>query len=177
MLKPILVIAGILIVLILAGLAGWVWLQPTMLHLERKGGVDAPPDVVFDVASNLRTWPTWWKSGELAGKGKTIPGGPEEGAGQLLKIDVPGAPITLVSKRLDPNKEVDIDIMASDYVYKMAIKLEPNAGGTTMLMTIDREMTYGEKVFEHLGGGLSKLFGARMATGMTEMRVAAEAKK
>jgi len=76
----------IAVVLLIAGFAGVVALQPSEFHVERKATIAAPPAAVFAHVDDLHKWEAWspWAKldpnakvgyeGAPAGKRATAPG-------------------------------------------------------------------------------------------------------
>lgn len=177
--RALLVLIGIVLVVALGIFAGWVYFQPDELKVEKKLGMNAPPEVVYQTASALRQWPEWWKSGKIADKAKLIPGGNEEGSGQSLTIDIPGAPIVLTTKAMERPSDIKMTVVVDQYTFNLTIRIDPSKDGSAVTMRMARAapgLTFAEKLGEALGSQISKTIASRLNSCLNEMRQAVESK-
>jgi hypothetical protein len=80
MLKKIL----ITIVVLVAGFAGYVALQPPELHIERTATIAAPPSAIFPHVNELKAWDAWSPWAKLDPNAKATFEGPASGNGAVF---------------------------------------------------------------------------------------------
>ena len=80
MLKKIL----IAIVVLVAGFAGYVAMQPSEFHVERTATIAAPPANVFQHVDDLHKWDAWSPWAKLDPNAKTTFEGPASGNGAVF---------------------------------------------------------------------------------------------
>src|ERR1044072_6930095 len=74
----------IAIVVLVAGFAGYVALQPPELRIERTATIAAPPSAVFPHVKELKAWDAWSPWAKIAPTAKVTFEGPAAGNGAVF---------------------------------------------------------------------------------------------
>ena len=178
MIKKILIV----LVLAVAGFAGYVAMLPDAFLLTRSTVIAAPPEAVFANLEDFRKWEAWspWAkrdpkatatfSGEAKGKGAVFnwSGNSEVGEGRMTIMQ--SRPAQGLSIKLDFTKPFPA---SNDVVFL----LKPEAGGTKVTWSMSGRQTYVEKAICTLFGGIERMVGPDYEKGLANLKAVTEGKK
>lgn len=174
------VLIGLLVLLAVAGagLAGYVWLQPSGWKVEKSQKTSAPPAKVYGVVSDLRGWADWWKSAGIGGSLSKFAVSPKEGIGANLTIEIPGAPVRveLIELKAPDAAIFEVDPSPSDGQHRFRLKLavRPDGDGSVVTATMDRQLSFTEKLLDTTTGAISKTANSRLPKLLEDLKTAAE---
>jgi hypothetical protein len=174
MLKWILVILLVLV----AGFAGYVALQPDELLIQRQATISAAPDQVFTQVNDLKKWDAWspWAKldpnakvgfeGPEAGKDAvfTWSGNDQIGEGRMTIVD--SRPAELVDIKLDFTKPFE-NTSKSTFAFK------PDANQTVVTWSMGGHQNFLEKAMCIVFNG-KKMLGDEMDKGLANLKAVAE---
>jgi carbon monoxide dehydrogenase subunit G len=171
----------IAVVLLIAGFAGVVALQPSEFHVERKATIAAPPAAVFAHVDDLHKWEAWspWAKldpnakvgyeGAPAGKGAafTWVGNDKVGEGRM----------TIVESR--PAEFVDIKVDFTrpfEGTNSSAFTFKPAGDGTEVTWTMSGHQNFVAKAMCLVLNG-KKMIGDQLDNGLAQLKAVAERPK
>jgi hypothetical protein len=177
MLKKIL----ILLFLGIAGLAGYVALQPDNFRIERRMTVDAPPQEVFTQVNDFHKWDDWSPWAKLDPDATVAFEGPRAGQGAMFKWagndKVGQGTMTLVTSKPGEFVRVDVEFVkpfegksTSEFTFR------PQGDRTQVTWTSYGPMTYLSKAM-CLIMNMEKVLGPDMEKGLVQMKAVAEGRK
>lgn len=168
---------GFLIVLI-AGFAGYVALQPDVMHVERQTTVAAAPNAVFDNVNALKKWDAWSPWAKLDPNAKVGFEGPAEGHDAVFtwsgNDQVGEGKMTIVESR--PSELVDIRV---DFTKpfagtsKSTFAFKPEANQTVVTWSTSGKQNFLEKAMCIVFNG-KKMIGDQMEKGLANLKAVAE---
>jgi uncharacterized protein YndB with AHSA1/START domain len=178
MVKKLLLAAVVLI----AGFAGYVALQPAQFRLIRSTVIAAPPAAVFEHINDLHKWDAWspWAkrdpkaklthSGAPAGKGAVLSwaGNRDVGAGSMTIVD--SRPAEAVAIRLDFTEPFN---GTSDATFA----LKPEGAGTRVEWSLTGRQGFFERAICTVMGGMERILGPDYEKGLASLKAVAEAGK
>jgi uncharacterized protein YndB with AHSA1/START domain len=176
MLKKILIV----LVLLIAGFAAVVALQPSEFHVERTATVAAPPASVFAHVDDLHKWEAWspWakldpaakvaQEGAPAGKGAgfTWSGNDKVGEGRM----------TIVESRTAELVDIKVDFTRPFAGTNMStFTFKPAGDGTAVTWSMSGHQNFLEKAVCLVMNG-KKMIGDQLVQGLAQLKTAAEKK-
>ena len=178
MLKKIL----IALVIIVAGLALVIALQPATFRVTRTATIAAAPADVFALVNDFHNWDAWSPWAKLDPAMKTSFAGSPSGQGAVYSwvgnSDVGEGSMTITDSQ--PANRVNIKLefikpfaSVADNLFEFA----PAADGTTVTWTMSGDNDFLSKAFCLFTGGMDKMIGPDFEKGLAQMKAAAEAKK
>jgi len=165
------VVFGIAVVLVLAAM------QPDQFRVQRSAAINAPPEKIFPLISDLKAWTAWSPfekdaamkrtySPSTSGKGAAYAwdGNSQVGAGNVLITDAP-AP-SRVSLNLNMVRPLEVH-NAVDFT------LTPAGESTTVTWAMRGEVPYFAKVI-HVFMNMDKMVGGEFEKGLANIKAIAE---
>jgi uncharacterized protein YndB with AHSA1/START domain len=176
MLKKILIAA----VLLIAGFAVVVALQPSQFHVERTATIVAPPSVVFAHIDDLHKWEAWspWAKldpaakvgydGAAAGKGAafTWAGNDKVGEGRMTIVE--SRPAELVDIKVDFTRPFE-------GTNSSTFTLKPAGDGTAVTWSMSGHQNFFAKAMCLVMNG-KKMIGDQLGQGLAQLKAVAEKK-
>lgn len=178
MLKKIL----IALVIVVAGLAVVIALQPSEFSVRRTATIAAAPAEVFSHVNDFHNWDAWSPWAKLDPKSKVAFEGSSSGQGAVFKWsgndDVGEGSMTIVASQ--PAKQVRIKLAfvrpfgsTADTVFDFA----PAGAGTTVTWTMSgRNDNFIAKAFCLVMGGPDRMVGPDFDRGLAQMKAVVEKK-
>lgn len=172
----------IVVVLAIAGFAGYVATLPDAYQLARSTVIAAPPETVFANLEDFRRWEAWspWAKRDPTAKA-TFTGEPKgQGAvfGWAGNGDVGEGRMTITQSRPTTGLNIKLDFIkpfpnSSDVVFL----LKPESGGTKVTWSMSGRQTFFEKAVCALFGGLERMVGPDYEQGLANLKAVSEGKK
>ena len=165
----------------LAGLAGFIASRPSGFRIARSRTLSAPPDVVYAHVSDFSKWPQWspWEkldptmtrdiAGAPAGTGATYywKGNSEVGEGRMTITDtVPAKSVTIRLEFLKPFEATNTTVF----------EFAPSGTGTNVTWTMSGHNNFVSKVF-CVFMNMDKMVGGDFERGLSNLDQATAAKK
>ena len=177
MLKKIL----ILLILGIAGLAGYVALQPDNFRIERRMTVDAPPQEVFAQVNDFHKWDDWSPWAKLDPDATVAFDGPRAGQGAVFRWSgndkIGQGTMTLVTSKPGEFVRVDVEFVkpfegksTSEFTFR------PQGDRTQVTWTSHGPMNFLSKAM-CLIMNMEKMLGPDMEKGLVQMKAVAEGRK
>lgn len=170
-------IIGILLVLI-AGFAGYVALQPDVLHIERQTTIAAAPAVVFDNVNSLKKWDAWSPWAKLDPNAKMSFEGPAEGNNAVFawsgNDQIGEGKMTIVDSRPAELVDVRVDfIKPFENTSSSKFEFKPEANQTLVTWSMGGKQNFLEKAMCIVFNG-KKMLGDEMDKGLANLKAVAE---
>jgi uncharacterized protein YndB with AHSA1/START domain len=174
MLKKIL----IALVVVIAGFAGYVALQPSHFHVERTATIAAPPANVFGHVNDLHKWEAWspWAKldpkakigfeGAPAGKGAALAWSGNDKVGEGRMVVAESQPNELVSIKVDFTRPFQ-GSNKSEFAFK------PDGNKTAVTWSMSGHQTFVEKAMCIVMNG-KKMIGDQLEDGLGKLKTVAE---
>jgi hypothetical protein len=170
-----------LLVIVIAGLAGFVALQPDTFRIERRMLVDAAPLDVFAQVNNFHRWEDWSPWAKLDPDAKVAFEGPPAGPGAIFKWagndKIGQGTMTLVENKPGEFVRVDVEFVkpfegknASEFTFR------PQGDRTLVTWTSTGPMTFMTKAM-CLIWNMEKVLGPDMEKGLVQMKALAEGRR
>ena len=171
----------IALVVLIAGFAVVVAMQPSDFKVERTATIDAPAAKVFPHVNDLHKWDAWSPWAKLDPKAKVAFEGPEAGkdaamswagnsavgAGQMTIVE--SRPDDLVSLKVDFTEPME-GTSTSEFAFK------PGGQSTSVTWTMASRHDFIGKAMCLIMNG-KKMIGDEMDKGLTQLKAVAEAGK
>lgn len=170
---------GIVIILLVAGLAGYIATRPSAFSVQRSAAVNAPRNVVFAQVTDFHQWAAWspWEkldpemkktfSGPPSGTGAVYgwSGNDQVGEGRMTITDVkPGEQITIKLEFIKPFPSTNDAIFA----------FTPTDAGTTVTWTMRGQADFVAKAFSMIKD-MDELVGSDFERGLAQLKTVSEA--
>lgn len=170
-----------LLMLVVAGLAGFVALQPDTFRIERRMLVDAAPQDVFAQVNDFHRWDGWSPWARLDPDAKVAFEGPPAGPGAIFKWAgddrIGQGTMTLVESK--PGEFVRVDVeFAKPFEGKNTSEFtfRPQGDRTQVTWTSTGPMTFMSKAL-CLIRNMEKVLGPDMEKGLVQMKAVAEGRR
>lgn len=171
----------ILLVVVIAGLAGYVALQPDNFRIERRMTVDAPPLQVFAQVNDFHKWDDWSPWAKLDPDATVAFEGPRAGQGAVFKWagndKVGQGTMTLVASKPGEFIRVDVEFVkpfegksTSEFIFR------PQGDRTQVTWTSYGPMTFLTKAM-CLIMNMEQMLGPDMEKGLVQMKAVAEGRR
>jgi uncharacterized protein YndB with AHSA1/START domain len=171
-------IIGIVIVVIIAGVLGLAATKPDTFRVQRSAGIKAPPEKVFALINDFKTWTAWspWEKKDpgtkrtygpvSAGKGATYAweGNKDVGQGSME-----------ITQAVAPSKvDLKLDFLKPFEAHNtVAFTLEPKGDITNVLWSMEGPTPYFAKII-HVFLDMDKMVGNDFETGLANLKAIAE---
>jgi uncharacterized protein YndB with AHSA1/START domain len=169
---------AIVVLVLIAALLGYAATKPDTFRVQRAASIKAPPEKIFPLISDFKSWSAWspWEkldpamkrthSGPASGKGAVYEwaGNKEVGAGRMEIVEA--SPPSRVKIQLDFAQPFEAHNFAE-------FTLEPKGDATTVIWAMYGPNTYVSKlmsVFFSMDG----MIGGYFETGLANLKAAAE---
>lgn len=174
MLKTILLV----VVVLLAVLAGVVAMQPPEYQLTRSAAINAPSNVVFDQINDFRKWEAWSPWGKLDPNMKTTYAGPASGVGATYSWigndDVGEGVMRIVESRPGEYVRIRLEFISPfPSVADNEFTLKPEGGGTGVTWRMSGQNGFIGKAM-CLVQSMDKLIGPDFEKGLAQLKTVAE---
>jgi hypothetical protein len=175
MLRTILII----LVVLIAGFAGVVAMQPSEFKVERTATINAPAAAVFPHVNDLHKWDAWspWAKldpnakvgfeGPQAGKDAVFTWSGNDSIGEGRMTIVESRPADLVSIKVDFTRPF-AGTSTSEFAFK------PDGNGTAVTWTMSEHHDFIAKAMCLIMNG-QKMMGGEMEKGLAQLKSVAEA--
>ena len=171
----------ILLVIVIAGLAGYVALQPDNFRIERRMTVNAPPQEVFAQVNDFHKWDDWSPWARLDPDAIVAFEGPRAGQGAVFKWagnhKIGQGTMTLVASKPGEFVRVDVEFVkpfegksTSEFTFR------PQGVRTQVTWTSYGPMTFLSKAM-CLIMNMEKVLGPDMEKGLVQMKAVAEGRR
>ena len=167
-----------LLILVIAGLAGYVALQPDNFRIERRMTVDAAPQEVFAQVNDFHKWDDWSPWAKLDPDATVAFEGPRAGQGAVFKWagndKIGQGTMTLVANKPGEFVRIDVEIVkpfegksTSEFTFR------PQGERTQVTWASYGPMDYLSKAM-CLIMSMEKVLGPDMEKGLVRMKAVAE---
>jgi uncharacterized protein YndB with AHSA1/START domain len=174
MLKKILIV----LVLLIAGFAGFVALQPSEFSVERTATIAAPPAAVFAHVDDLHKWEAWSPWAKLDPNAKVAYEGAPAGKGAAFtwagNDKVGEGRMTIVESR--PGELVDIKVDFTrpfEGTNSSAFAFKPAGDGTAVTWSMSGHQNFIQKAVCLVMNG-KKMIGDQLDQGLAQLKTVAE---
>jgi uncharacterized protein YndB with AHSA1/START domain len=156
-------IAGV-VVLAIVVVAAIAATRPATIDVRRSIAIDAPPDRVYALISDLHRWPEWQADDERDPAAARTFGGPHSGVGATSQWDGKRGAGSMRVTQAEPDREVTVEV---DFVKPFAahnvnvLQLEPARNATNVTWSWHGQLPYVARVmgvFVDMNAALSKHF-------------------
>ena len=178
MLKTIL----IALVIVVAGLAVVIALQPATFRVTRTATIAAAPADVFALVNDFHNWDAWSPWAKLDPAMKTSYAGSPSGQGAVYSwvgnSDVGEGSMTITDSQPASRVNIRLEFIkpfasVADNLFEFA----PAAAGTTVTWTMSGDNNFLSKAFCLFTGGMDGMIGPDFEKGLAQMKAVAEGKK
>jgi hypothetical protein len=170
-----------LLVIVIAGLAGFVALQPDTFRIERRMIVDAAPLDVFAQVNNFHRWEDWSPWAKLDPDAKVAFEGPPAGPGAIFKWagndKIGQGTMTLVENKPGEFVRIDVEFVkpfegknTSEFTFRR------QGDRTLVTWTSTGPMTFMTKAM-CLIRNMETVLGPDMENGLVQMKAVAEGRR
>jgi len=170
-----------LLIVVIAGLAGYVALQPDNFRIERRMMVDVPPQDVFAQVNDFHKWDDWSPWAKLDPDATVAFEGPRAGQGAVFKWagndKVGQGTMTLVASKPGEFVRIDVEFVkpfegksTSEFTFR------PQGDRTQVTWASYGPMTYLTKAM-CLIMNMEKMLGPDMEKGLVQMKAVAEGRR
>jgi uncharacterized protein YndB with AHSA1/START domain len=180
MIKTIALIIVVLLVVGIGGVLAYAATKPDTFRVQRTTTIKAPPERVFPLREDFRTWGAWSPyegkdpamkrtySGSAKGKGAVYAweGDKNVGTGRMEIADT--APPSRVTLKLDFTKAFEAHNMVD-------FTLEPKGDSTTVTWAMHGPVPYMAKIM-HVLIDMDRMVGKDFEVGLANLKAVAEAK-
>lgn len=167
-----------LLVIVIAGLAGYVALQPDNFRIERRMTVDATPQEVFAQVNDFHKWDDWSPWAKLDPDATVAFEGPNAGQGAVFKWagndKIGQGTMTLAASKPGEFVKIDVEFVkpfegrsTSEFTFR------PQGDRTQVIWASYGPMTYLTKAM-CLIRNMEKVLGPDMERGLVRMKAVAE---
>ena len=166
----------ILLPVLFAVFIGGAYVLPAEVSVRRSVVIEAPPDKVFPLVSDLKTFTQWspWSAYDPAAK--ITYSGPAQGVGQAMSWSSDSPDVgsgTLTITAIDPGKRVESALDFGDMgAGKAFFDLDPDGAGTKVTWGLDATMN--SPLERWLGLWLDGAIGAEYERGLARLKALAE---
>jgi hypothetical protein len=171
----------LLLVIVIAGLAGFVALQPDTFRIERRMLVDAAPLDVFAQVNNFHRWEDWSPWAKLDPDAKVAFEGPPAGPGAIFKWagndKIGQGTMTLVENKPGEFVRIDVEFVkpfegknTSEFTFRR------QGDRTLVTWTSTGPMTFMTKAM-CLIRNMETVLGPDMENGLVQMKAVAEGRR
>jgi hypothetical protein len=168
----------LLLVIVIAGLAGTIALRPDTFHIERRMIVDAPPQDVFAQVNDFHRWDDWSPWAKIDPDATVSFEGPRAGPGAIFKWagndKIGQGTMTLVANKAGEFVRVDVEFVkpfagksTSEFTFRQ------QGDRTQVTWTSSGPMTFLSKAM-CLVRNMDTVLGPDMEKGLVQMKAAAE---
>ena len=169
----------VFLVVLVAGFAVVGFLLPARYHVERSASVAAPPEKVFAIASDFRTWEDWtaWNL-KMDPTMKRTFAGPATGVGAAVSWEgkKSGQGEMKLTKVTSPTGfTYDLAFEHGQFKSVGTMRFEASGDGTTVVWTDDGDMG-GNPFYRWMGLAMDKFIGPDFAKGLEGLKALAERK-
>jgi hypothetical protein len=169
---------AIVLVVLIAAVLGVAAMRPDTFRVERGAAIKAPPEKLFPLINDLRTWRTWspWEkkdpgmkrtySATTSGKSATYgwEGNGDVGQGRMeITESVPSSKITIKLDFIKPFEGHNTVVFA----------LQPQGDMTNVTWTMEGPVPFLGKII-HVFIDMDKMVGGDFETGLANLKAAAE---
>jgi len=166
------------LVVIVAVAAGASYLLPRHVEVTRSTMVDAAPETIFPLISNLKTAQEWSPWIETDPDIKLTYEGAPSGEGQVLKWDSPemgsgSQTVTAVSDNQSVTSALDFGDMGTA---EAKLSLAPSGGTTEVTWSLDADMG-NNPIGRYMGFFMDDLVGEDYEKGLARLKSLAEARQ
>ena len=174
MLKIVLLV----VVVLLAVLAGVIAMQPPEFQVIRSATINAPANVVFDQINDFRKWEGWTPWGKLDPNMKTTYGGAAAGVGAeyswVGNKDVGEGRMTIVESRPGEYVRIRLEFISPfPSVADNEFTLKPEGGGTGVTWRMSGQNGFVGKAM-CLVQDMDKMIGPDFEKGLAQLKTAAQ---
>ncbi len=170
----------VILLVLVAGFAVVVAMQPSDFRVVRSTTIDAPPSAVFPQVNNFHNWQAWSPWAKLDPNAKNSFEGPDEGQGAIFHWDgndqVGAGTMTITESR--PNEFVRIKL---DFTRPMEdtstveFTFKPDGEKTVVSWDMSGEQNFVHKAF-CLVMNMQKIIGEEFDKGLASMKAVVETK-
>lgn len=168
----------LIVILLIAALLAYAATKPASFRIERAIGIDAPPEKIFPLIANFRSWTQWspWEKVDPALK-RSYAGAPsgvgavyswegdrKAGAGRMEIAQA--TPFSKIIIKLDFQKPFEAHNIAE-------FDLTPDGGGTRVVWTMRGPSPYRMRLMG-VFFSMDRMIGGRFEEGLASMKAAAE---
>ena len=155
------------------------FLLPAQYHVERSTVVKAPPEKIFGIAADLRTWEEWtaWNL-KMDPTMKRTFSGPTSGVGTAVSWDGKKAghgDMKLTKVTAPTELAYDLSFEHGRFKSVGTMQFEPADDGTTVTWTDDGDVG-GNPFYRWMGLGMDKFMGPDFEKGLAGLKALAERK-
>jgi hypothetical protein len=168
----------LVLVLLIAGFAGYVAMQPDELLIERQATIAAPPEAVFGQVNDLHKWDAWSPWAKLDPNAKVGFEGPAAGKDSAFtwsgNDNVGEGRMTIVESR--PAEFVDIAVAMTkpfENNSNSTFAFKPEANQTVVTWRMGGKQNFIEKAMCIAMNG-KKMLGEEMDKGLAKLKTVAE---
>ncbi len=168
-------LAGV-VVLVVAVVAGIAATRPGTMDIQRSVTIDAPPDRVYALVSDLHRWPEWQPDDERDPTAVRTFGGPQSGAGATSQWSGKRSAGSMLMTQADENRRVTVEVdFAKPFTAHNVnvLELDPAATVTNVTWRWHGQLPYIARVmgvFVDMNGALGKHF----EDGLNKLKALAE---
>jgi carbon monoxide dehydrogenase subunit G len=171
-------IAGILVVVFIAGVLILAAFRPDTFRVERSASIKAPPEKIFPYINEFKRWDAWspWEKKDpgmkrtygatLTGKGATYAweGNKDVGKGRME-----------IAESVEPRRvAIKLDFVAPFEAHNdVVFTLEPKGDATQVRWTMQGHTPYFARII-HLFFDMDKMVGKDFEAGLASLKAAAE---
>ena len=172
----------IALVIIVAGLAVVIALQPATFRVTRTATIAAAPADVFALVNDFHNWDAWSPWAKLDPAMKTSYAGSPSGQGAVYSwvgnSDVGEGSMTITDSQPASRVNIKLEFIkpfasVADNLFEFA----PAAAGTTVTWTMSGDNDFLSKAFSLFMGGMDGMIGPDFEKGLAQMKAVAEGKK
>jgi uncharacterized protein YndB with AHSA1/START domain len=168
----------ILLVLLIAGFAVYIAMQPSEFRVERTVSIAAPPAVVFAHVEDLHKWETWSPWAKLDPKAKVAYAGTPSGKGAAFSWtgndEVGEGRMTIIESQSPELIDIRVDFTKPfEGTNSSTFNFKPAGDGTTVTWTISGQQDFIAKAMCIVFNG-KKMIGDQLEQGLTQLKAVAE---
>jgi uncharacterized protein YndB with AHSA1/START domain len=168
-------IAGVVVIAIVV-VAAIAATRPATMDVRRSIAIDAPPDRVYALISDLHRWPEWQADDERDPEAARTFGGPQSGVGATSQWDGKRGAGSMRVTQAEPDRQVTVEV---DFVKPFAahnvnvLQLDPAGNVTNVTWSWHGQLPFVARVmgvFVDMNTALSKHF----EDGLAKLKTIAE---
>ena len=170
----------ILLVVLVAGFAAYVAMQPSEFRVERTATILAPPAAVFGHVEDLHRWEAWSPWAKLDPKAKVAYEGTPAGKGAAFtwsgNDEVGEGRMTIVESQAPDLVEIKVDFTKPfEGTNSSTFNFKPAGDGTAVMWTISGHQNFIAKTMCIVFNG-KKMIGDQLDQGLAQLKAVAEKK-
>ena len=170
----------ILLVLLVAGFAAYVAMQPSEFRVERTATISAPPAAVFGHVEDLHKWEAWSPWAKLDPKAKVAYEGTPAGKGAAFTWSgndkVGEGRMTIVESQAADLVDIKVDFTKPfEGTNSSTFNFKPAGGGTAVTWTISGHQNFIAKAMCIAFSG-KKMIGDQLDQGLAQLKAVVEKK-